>query len=254
MVLANSSLQQWKNPEISVNKPVCVLSQPLDFLPFLRLSRLCKNSTGALYPASAAEISTSSQLCARLSAVCYSQELAGNQFKMFHIQTPPHNSWISPFSFPKAGNGAFNCFALSARDILCIANTLLCHSSLQLLLQDTHQCGSTPAPAVTSLLCSFTIPLPMPMTFPVQLHPESLRHCHPPRLSQACSKNHHLALLLLVSHPPACTLLLFCRLCHCSIPQRKATASAPQCHMLRIPFTCRSPDHDQPWIYHTPPP
>lgn len=104
--LANSSLQQWKNPEISVNKPVCVLSQPLDFLPFLSLSRLCKSSAGALQPASGAEISTSSQLCARLSAVCCGQELAGNQFKMFHFQTPPHNPWISLFTLTEAGTGA----------------------------------------------------------------------------------------------------------------------------------------------------
>lgn len=164
MALANSSLQQWKNPEISVNKPVCVLSQPLDFLPFLRLSRLCKSSTGALYPASAAEISTSSQLCARLSAVCYSQELAGNQFKMFHIQTPPRNSWISPFSLPSAGTGAFNCFALSARNILSMsqlpataaarhapAQPRSCSSSHFLALQLHHLLSSAhafPCPAL----------------------------------------------------------------------------------------------------------
>lgn len=106
-------MQQWKNPEILVNKPVCVLSQPLDFLPFLSLSRLCKSSAGALQPASGAEISTSSQLCARLSAVCCSQELAGNQFKMFHFQTPPRNPWISLSTLTEAGAGAFNHFALA---------------------------------------------------------------------------------------------------------------------------------------------
>lgn len=132
--LANSSSQQWKNPEISVNKPVCVLSQPLDFLPFLSLSRLCKSSAGAPQPASGAEISTSSQLCARLSAVCCSQELAGNQFKMFHFQTPPHNPWISLFT--EEGAGAFNCFAFStgrAKDIPCV------NSPLPLLPQDGRQ-------------------------------------------------------------------------------------------------------------------
>lgn len=125
-----------------------------------------------------------------------------------------------------------------------------CHNSLQLLLQDMHQRSPAPAPAVTSLLCSFTISFPVPMPFPVQLYPKSLRHCHPPHLSQACSKNHHRALLLLVSHPPVCASPLPCSLCHCSIPQRKAMISAPQCHVLRIPFTRRSPDHDQPWILH----
>lgn len=128
MALANSSLQQWKNPEILVNKPVCVLSQPLDFLPFLSLSRLCKSSAGALQPASGAESSTSSQLCARLSAVCCSQELAGNQFKMFHFQTPPHNPWISLFTLTEAGAGAFNRFALAfcigrAKDISRVVNS-----------------------------------------------------------------------------------------------------------------------------------
>lgn len=126
--LANSSLQQWKNPENSVNKPVCVLSQPLDFLPFLSLSRLCKSSAGAPQPASGAEISTSSQLCARLSAVCCSQELAGNQFKMFHFQTPPHNPWISLFTLTEAGAGVFNCFAFSigrAKGIPCVVSSPL---------------------------------------------------------------------------------------------------------------------------------
>ena len=128
--LANSSLQQWKNPEISVNKPVCVLSQPLDFLPFLSLSRLCKSSAGALQPASGAEISTSSQLCARRSAVCCSQQLAGNQFKMFHFQTPPRNPWISPLTLTEAGAGAFNRFALAfsigrARDAACVVSSAL---------------------------------------------------------------------------------------------------------------------------------
>lgn len=104
-VLDNSSSQQWKNTEISVNKPVCVLSQPLDFLPFLSPSRLCKSSAGALQPGSGAESSTSSQLCAGLSAVCCSQELAGNQFKMFHFQTPPHNPWISLFTLTEAVTG-----------------------------------------------------------------------------------------------------------------------------------------------------
>lgn len=55
MALPHSSAQQWKNPEISVNKPVCVLRQPLDFLPFLRLSRLCKK----LHWGSAARLSSS---------------------------------------------------------------------------------------------------------------------------------------------------------------------------------------------------
>lgn len=114
-----------------MNKPVCVLSQPLDFLPFLSLSRLCTGSAGALQPASGAEISTSSQLYAQLSAVCCSQELAGNQFKMFQFQTPPHNPWISLFTLTEAGTGAFNYFALASllgeQGTSLVVLTHLCH-------------------------------------------------------------------------------------------------------------------------------
>lgn len=183
-----------------MNKPVCVLSQPLDFLPFLSLSRLCKSSTGALQPASGAEISTSSQLCARLSAVCCSQELAGNQFKMFHFQTPPHNPWISLFTLAEAGAGAFNHFALAfsvgrARTSPVLL-TRLCHCDPQ----PGAKADPTPSSSSDFLALPPHHPFTNAHTFSCpQLHLESRRHCHPPHASWARSR----APLSGISYPPA---------------------------------------------------
>lgn len=179
-----------------MNKPVCVLSQPLDFLPFSSLSRLCKSSAGALHPASGAEISTSSQLCARLSLVCCSQELAGNQFKMFHFQTPPHNPWISRFMLTKASAGAFNCFSVGrAKDIPWAVNSPL------LLLPQGRNPGSPCLSCSSDFLAllphhSFTSARSLPCA---QLHLKRHRHRHPPHPSQAHSR----ALLSGISRPPA---------------------------------------------------
>lgn len=207
-----------------MNKPVCVLSQPLEFLPFSSLSRLCKSSAGALQPASGAEISTSSQLCARLSPLCCSQELAGNQFKMFHFQTPPHNPWISRFALTEAGAGAFNHFSVGrAKDIPWAVN-----SPLPLLPQ-----GRSPGSPCLSCGSDFLALLPH--------HPFTSAHTLPcPQLHLKASPS--------TSPEPGtqqgAAVWHFMPTSPCPSPCWKATATAPRCHVLRENPSHRSPDHD----------
>lgn len=161
MALPHSSAQQWKNPEISVNKPVCVLRQPLDFLPFLRLSRLCKKlHWGSAARLSSSELNKLAVMCRAPS--CLLQPGTGCksvQNVPLPNPTPPLLD-LSPHT-PRSRHWGFffNCFALCvcvgrAGQLPCIS-TPLHHHVFQRLLQH----GPSPA-AIPS--CSFSIPLPLP--------------------------------------------------------------------------------------------